>query len=463
MWAQPIRPLGHVNRASSVAVAFPPVPLLRHGSAARETPGARVREMRSSGSRSPAFCGRRVRHLVPAIASAVAFASVLVTASPNAGASGIGGDKTKINALEQRIASQGAQVQSLVYQYDQVAARMYSIRIQILEDRAHLVADRRAQSAAQTRLRHWVTDAYVNAESQGSGALAPFTKTSSSSISELNVYLGVASGNLDAAMANLKNAEYHTSLTANALQSVESQTAATLSQLGASRQAAQGALANEDAALNQMNANLLALVTAANLRRAQAEKQREEAKLAAAQQSLQQGATLVASAPTVTPSPGGYANPLRAVSGLTPERIDQGVDFGGYGPIYAIGDGTVISTFNGGWPGGTFISYRLTNGPATGLVVYAAEDIEPRVQIGQSVTANTVIGQMYEGPEGIETGWADGSGNGTTLAAVNGQFDGGNSTAFGANFSQLLTSLGAPGGVLQGGVTSSLPAGWPKW
>jgi hypothetical protein len=124
----------------------------------------------------------------------------------------------------------------------------------------------------------------------------------------------------------------------------------------------------------------------------------------------------------------------------------------------------VLNTVNAGWPGGTFIAYQLTDGPGKGLVVYAAEDIDPSVQVGQTVGPGTVIGQMYEGPTGIETGWADGSALGLTMAAEYGQFSGSNSTAFGFNFSQLLESVGAPGGILQNNPpTGGLPAGWPSW
>lgn|GEM_PF-3631807 len=35
--------------------------------------------------------------------------------------------------------------------------------------------------------------------------------------------------------------------------------------------------------------------------------------------------------------------------------------------------------------------------------------------------------------------------------------------AVGENFSQLLSSLGAPSGVSFGAVAGSLPAGWPIW
>ena len=148
---------------------------------------------------------------------------------------------------------------------------------------------------------------------------------------------------------------------------------------------------------------------------------------------------------------------------LTSDRIDQGVDYSGFGPIYAIGEGVVLSTVGSGWPGGTFIAYRLTDGPARGLVVYAAEDIEPSVQVGDTVTADTVLGHVYAGPDGIETGWADGSSLPDTMARTYGQFDGSNATAFGSNFSQLLQSVGAPGGIETGPASGTLPPSWPRW
>ena len=151
------------------------------------------------------------------------------------------------------------------------------------------------------------------------------------------------------------------------------------------------------------------------------------------------------------------------MSALSPERIDQGVDYSGFGPVYAIGDGIVRNTAGPGWPGGTFIAYQLTDGPASGLYVYLAEDVEPNVQVGQTVSSGTVIGQMFEGPDGIETGWADGAALPDTMARSLSQFDGSNSSAFGVNFSQLLQSLGAPGGVQNSAPSGSLPVGWPQW
>ena len=160
-----------------------------------------------------------------------------------------------------------------------------------------------------------------------------------------------------------------------------------------------------------------------------------------------------------------YNNPLRALTGLIPERVDEGVDYSASGPIYALGDGIVLST-TGSWPGGAFIAYRLTDGPAKGKIVYAAENITPAVSIGQTVTPATVLGTVHAAWPGLETGWAA-NGYGETMAAAAGQWtpsddSGSLPTAYGVNFNSLLVSLGAPGGVLEHATTTGvLAAGWP--
>jgi hypothetical protein len=167
-----------------------------------------------------------------------------------------------------------------------------------------------------------------------------------------------------------------------------------------------------------------------------------------------------------TVATGGYVDPLAHIQSLRPERIDMGVDYSGQGTLVAIGSGQIISTHNGGWPGGAFIEEKLTGGEYAGKDWYFAEDITPTVQPGQTVTAGEPIGQMFEGGSGIETGWSVGDG-GTTLAASLGQIPvsgdaGGWSTAAGASASRLLRSLGAPPGVMQtGGPHGTMPAGYP--
>jgi murein DD-endopeptidase MepM/ murein hydrolase activator NlpD len=143
-----------------------------------------------------------------------------------------------------------------------------------------------------------------------------------------------------------------------------------------------------------------------------------------------------------------YDNPLRAISGLRPERVDMGVDFGGTGPIYAVGDGVVTqATTSAGWPGGGWITYQLTDGPAAGEIVYVAEDVTPAVQVGQHVTPGTVVANMFAGSAGIETGWAmlDSASAESQLAEAGGISGGGPfPTMIGLNFDQMLVRLGVP-------------------
>lgn len=156
---------------------------------------------------------------------------------------------------------------------------------------------------------------------------------------------------------------------------------------------------------------------------------------------------------------GGYANPLRDVANLVAERVDQGVDYGGTGPVYAIGNGVVENVRASGWPGGVFIQYQLTDGPRAGQHVYVAEDISPTVSVGQSVTNTTVLGNMYGGSSGIETGWANPVASLAQALGHSQWIEGGPSTADGVDFNQLLTSLGAPGGIVHGPVSGTDNAG----
>ena len=148
-----------------------------------------------------------------------------------------------------------------------------------------------------------------------------------------------------------------------------------------------------------------------------------------------------------------YKNPLRDAQQLVPERVDMGVDYSARGPIYALGPGTITNVYNSGWPGGTFISERLSKGPAAGRYVYSAENITPSVQVGQQVTADTQIGTITGG---IETGWAEPPGTGWALGRH--QFTGSNATAYGVSYSELLHKLGAPAGVVSGPVSGSAPS-----
>jgi hypothetical protein len=165
-----------------------------------------------------------------------------------------------------------------------------------------------------------------------------------------------------------------------------------------------------------------------------------------------------------------YRNPFRDIGGLIPERIDMGVDFGGSGPVYALGDAVITSATanSAGWPGGGWITYRLTDGPDAGLMVFVAEDVTPAVQAGQHVSSATVIATMFDGGDGIETGWAmpDGSSAESQLPVAGGISGGGPfPTMIGLNFEEMLQSLGTPAAnnrtdPANGVLPANYPASW---
>jgi len=413
-----------------------------------------------------------------------------LVASPQPAAASAGTDKTDIAHLEQKIAAQGAQAQALVTRYDEVQGRLDALDAQIAHNQALVAADQSAQKQAANALRDVAVTACISGSTLSSQTLAMVSGTwSPSAALEQNEYLGVVNAKMDGTLNALKVDQANTSDAQGSLRSAQTQATKTLHQLAAAHDAATAAIAADEASLARVRGNLRALLAAASARQ-RAEQIAAEQRLAAqapaahsavllppppappsttvpAATPVAPSTTVPTAAPSPTPVPpsssNGYANPLRGVVALSAERIDQGVDYSGFGPIYAIGNGVVLSTVGNGWPGGTFIAYRLTDGPASGLVVYAAEDIEPSVQVGASVTAGTVLGQMYPGPDGIETGWADGSALPNTMARTYGQFDGSNSSAFGYNFSELLQRIGAPPGVPNGPPSGSLPAWWPRW
>lgn len=166
----------------------------------------------------------------------------------------------------------------------------------------------------------------------------------------------------------------------------------------------------------------------------------------------------------IAPTNEQYCNPFRAVTGLIPERIDQGVDYACSGPIYAMGPGVVDVYHNrddSGWPGGTFVSYKLTAGPAAGKTIFLAEniDLNPQLHTGSHVFSGTVLGTQVNASPQSETGWGV---PGAGYTAEHSCYVEGCTTALGVNFNELLVCLKAPSGVMgtTGCCTSS--AGYPS-
>jgi hypothetical protein len=157
------------------------------------------------------------------------------------------------------------------------------------------------------------------------------------------------------------------------------------------------------------------------------------------------------------PASGGYTNPL-AGAHVTPERIDQGVDYSGSGTLSALGAGkvTYVGTSGTGWPG-AFVEYQLTGGSYAGRYVYYAEAInpEPGLEVGDTLRPGQPVAEIIPNSSGgIEIGWASGVGT-QPLAQALGQWSGGDDansvpSPAGKSFSALIAQLGGPPGKVEG-------------
>ena len=163
---------------------------------------------------------------------------------------------------------------------------------------------------------------------------------------------------------------------------------------------------------------------------------------------------------------GSYVNPFSQIRNLRPLRIDMGVDYSGSGPVLALGSGTVFSTSGPGWPGGGFVGITLDSGQFAGKSYFVAESVRATVKVGQHVQAGQQVANMFNGPSGIETGWATGQGDeplALTLHQENPHGDPGAwTTAAGLSFDRLLVSVGVISGIPQGTqVHGKMPPGYP--
>lgn len=114
--------------------------------------------------------------------------------------------------------------------------------------------------------------------------------------------------------------------------------------------------------------------------------------------------------------PGAEYGPL--VGGtLKYAGTDQGIDFTGQGPVYALGPGTITAIrrgnagFNDGLPGGgNELVYSLSQ---LGKYVYVAEDfiIRNGLKVGDPVTKGQVLGNVNSAWPGIEVGFSSASGS----------------------------------------------------
>jgi peptidoglycan hydrolase CwlO-like protein len=426
-----------------------------------------------------------------ALAGAVATFASIPTTAPADASTQIAAAKAEAAQLAQRIAQLDGQAQAAMATYDQLQLRLATTQAQI--DQLQAAIARRDAEVAQ--LKRVVEQEAVSlfAQAGSSSPIISIVQGTPNDAAIIQTDVRTATANQEAAVAAYVAAKQALQTEQSSLRAAEAnlehesaQAQASVQQAQSAQSEAQSQLAAVNSQIQQLVAEQLAAQEQAAQAAAAAAAQREAAALAAAQaaqprptqDTAPSPTQVVASPPPPAPSPApaptpapsstsGYVNPLANTTILNVERIDQGVDYLCSGPIDALGSGIITNLFTppNGWPNDVFISYRLTSGPAAGDYVYVAEDVTPlsNLYVGEAVSAGQQIGTCFAGPDGIETGWAMPGGYDEAYAGYEGQWNNVNSTAFGVNFSQLLSSLGAPGGVLNAPVIGSLPTGWPTW
>jgi len=169
-----------------------------------------------------------------------------------------------------------------------------------------------------------------------------------------------------------------------------------------------------------------------------------------------------APAPSTVEPTAVYFNPL-AHAHVTPERIDQGVDYAGTGYVVAIADCviTTVKTHDAGWEGGAFIEYRITQGGSlNGAYVFNAEGFEPNVSEGDRLNGGDKVCTFIPGAlHGTEMGFGAGNGGQSYYAYHDGRYVEGTATRPGIAFSNLIETLGGPGGRIEGAEVGK----WPEY
>jgi hypothetical protein len=156
----------------------------------------------------------------------------------------------------------------------------------------------------------------------------------------------------------------------------------------------------------------------------------------------------------------GYVSPFdpsgNGTGPFTFAGVDQGTDWSGAGPIFAIGDATITNVepqgSGSGWPGGiagggALICYQLIGGDHNGRYVYLAENVDPApgLHAGMVVSAGQKIATARGAYPYLETGWAANPHGGTLAVAHGDHFTNPpHPTPDGADFRDFLTRIGVP-------------------
>jgi cell wall-associated NlpC family hydrolase len=189
------------------------------------------------------------------LAFIIAIASAVFTASRPASAGSISDDKAqaaaiaaKIQATQAQIATLSGQVQAADYQLTQLNSQIAANQAQVVKDQAEVTKD-------QGQLRTQAISDYTNSGSSSNQVTQMFSSNMNTSAAR-SVYASIATGNVTTTIDNLHTAQNQLQAAQSALQQQQAQATTTRNTLQSSETQASALAAQDQAALNSVNADI---------------------------------------------------------------------------------------------------------------------------------------------------------------------------------------------------------------
>jgi cell wall-associated NlpC family hydrolase len=240
--------------------------------------------------------------------------------SSSAAADPVADAKAQAAAVMQKIQATDVQLQSLTDQYSAADYKLSQVNAAIVQTQAQMAANQREVIKDRTRLQKQAIQQYMS-----SGTSSNSTDMFTSNVNEAGVrteYSSIASGNIATTIDTLGTAQTRLRASQDSLKSQQNQASATRNSLMAAKSQAGTLVAQEQATLSSVNANIQALVA----------QQKLAQQLAAAAAAAAAFKSRVAAAQvTTTPSP-------TATQGTAPHPTTATTAGSGNGSLPSVGD-----------------------------------------------------------------------------------------------------------------------------
>lgn len=223
---------------------------------------------------------------------------VLLGAARPAAADSLSNARGQAAQIASEIQSQAAQVDAISQQYEEAQTKVQQLDSQVQQIHTTIATDQAQVQSDQANLRREAIRAYVSSGSDPEleSLFAPSGQTAAIA----NEYRSVANGNITNAIDSLDIAQKTLATQQQQLQSAQAQAQAALNSVASSRQAAEGAVAKQQATLAGLKGQIASLV-----------EQQQATRQAAGHASFVSRASASANLPNL-PASGGASGAVRA-------------------------------------------------------------------------------------------------------------------------------------------------------